>query len=553
MPDPSCRRAQSAEPSDILERVSDGVVGVDREWRYTYVNESALRMLDKRSEQMLGHGMWEVFPEAVGMPIHHAAYRAMESQEVSLVEDYNPALGKWFECRLYPSSNGLSIFFHDISARRRVETLLRGQSQVLELIVNGAALAVALDALLRVIEALGTGMRCSILLLDAEKKRLHHGAAPSLPASFTEAVDGIPIGPAAGSCGTAAFMAEPVIVQDIANDSKWVRYGPLALSHGLRACWSTPILDDTRGVLGTFAMYYGDVLTPRERDQDLVKMATHLAAIAILRDRAEREREERERMRQQNRALEELNRAALEASRLKSQFLANMSHELRTPLNAINGFSEFLLDQHAGPLTPKQHECLEYVLSSGRHLLRMVSDVLDLAKVEAGKLELFPETAGLCELLGDVCAIARSLARDKEISLDWRCEPPLEQATLDVQKFKQVLFNLLANAVKFTGPGGQVWVVARALDEERFEVSVRDTGMGIEAEDVPRLFERFQQLDSGATHRHGGTGLGLALAKRLVESQGGSIRVQSKLGVGSTFSFVLPRQLAVRVSAAPPA
>jgi signal transduction histidine kinase len=553
MPDQSYLRAQGAEPTGILERVSDGVVGVDREWRYTYVNESGLRMLDKRSEQMLGHGMWEVFPEAVGMPIHRAAYRAMESQEVSLVEDHNPALGKWFECRLYPSSNGLTIFFHDVSARRRVEALLRGQSQVLELIVHGAALPVALDALLRVIEALGTGMRCSILLLDAEKKHLHHGAAPSLPASYTEAVDGVAIGPAAGSCGTAAFTAEPVIVQDIASDPKWVHYKQLALSHGLRACWSTPILDDIHNVLGTFAMYYGDVLTPRERDQDLVKMATHLAAIAILRDRAEREREERERMQQQNRALEELNRAALEASRLKSQFLANMSHELRTPLNAINGFSEFMLDEHAGPLTLKQQECLQYVLSSGRHLLRMISDVLDLAKVEAGKLELFPETSGLCELLGDVCAIASSLAREKEISLDWRCEPPLERATLDIRKFKQVLFNLLANAVKFTDRGGQVWVVARALDEDRFEVSVRDTGIGILAEDVPRLFEQFQQLDSGASHRHEGTGLGLALAKRLVESQGGTIHVESVLGVGSTFSFVLPRQLTARASAAPTA
>lgn len=543
MPEQSCLRALNAEPAGILARVSDGVVGVDSEWRYVYVNESALEMLERRAEELLGKNIWSVYPTAMERPIYRAALQAMATNEVALAEDYDPDFGKWFECRLYPSSNGLSIFFHDISARKRVEQLLRGQSQILELIAHGTSMPRVLDELLRVVESLARGMRSSILLMDVDGLHMRHGAAPSLPLSFTQAVDGAPIGPQAGSCGTAAYTAKPVVTMDIATDPKWADFKHLALPHGLRACWSTPIFDDADQVLGTFALYYGEVCSPNERDEDVVRMATHLAALAITRDRAERDRTERERIERRNKELEERNRAIQEASRLKSQFLANMSHELRTPLNAINGFSEYLIDLHAGPLTAKQLECLQYVLSSGRHLLRLVSDVLDLAKVEAGKLELFPERCLVVDVLGEVCSVVNGLAREKLIALDWRCEPPLEQATLDVQKFKQVMFNLLANAVKFTNPGGSVRVLARLVDAEHLEVRVADTGIGISPADLSKLFVRFQQLDHSSGPKQEGTGLGLALSKRLVECQGGTIGVESELGRGSTFYFTILREL----------
>jgi PAS domain S-box-containing protein len=533
-------------PPTILERVSDGVVGLDREWNYTYINDSALRLLQKRADEVLGRSIWEVFNEAVDSPVHGAMHRAMATQNVCFVEDHYAPLHSWFECRIYPSPNGLTVFFHDITERKRTQALLVGQARVLEQIAHGDPLESSLDTLLRLIETQCPDMRSSVLLLDESDQTLHHGAAPSLPACFTGPLDGTRIGPSAGSCGVAAFTREPVVTQDIANDPHWAPWRELALSVGLRACWSTPIFDDTQRLLGTFAMYYAEPSVPSERDLGVVQMATHIAAIAIGRHRAEQARSEQERVRQKNRELEESNRVVQEASRLKSQFLANMSHELRTPLNAINGFSEYLIDQHAGPLTAKQLECMQHVLSSGRHLLQLVSDVLDLAKVEAGKMEVFPEPCALCEILSEVCAVVNGLASDKGVALKWRCDPPLERATIDVQKFKQVLFNLIANAVKFTNRGGLVEVTARELDEARFEVRVRDTGIGISAEDVPKLFQRFQQLDSTASRRHAGTGLGLALAKRLVESMDGTIGVESELGVGSTFYCVLPRQLPTR-------
>jgi signal transduction histidine kinase len=529
-------------PPTILERVSDGVVGIDREWRYTYVNDSALRLLQRRSDQVIGHSIWEVFSDAIDTPFHRAMLVAMAKQDLCFVESYYEPLQSWFECRIYPSPNGLTVFFHDITERKRTQDLLLAQTRVLELIAHGSPLEQSLDALLRLIETQCPGMRSSVLLLDPSGRTLRHGAAPSLPETFTRPLDGTRIGPDVGSCGAAAFTREPVISEDIANDPNWSPWRELALSVGLRACWSTPIFDDTQQLLGTFAMYYRDPAVPKPRDQSVVQMATHIAAIAIGRHRAELAGKEQERIRQENRELEEANRVVQEASRLKSQFLANMSHELRTPLNAINGFSEYLIDQHAGPLTSKQAECLQHVLTSGRHLLQLVSDVLDLAKVEAGKMEVFPEPCALCEIFAEVCAVVNGLACDKGIALHWQCDPPLERVTIDVQKFKQVLFNLLANAVKFTHHGGEVNVIARELDAARFEVRVTDTGIGISADDMPKLFQRFQQLDSGVGRRHEGTGLGLALTKRLVESMNGTIGVESQLGVGSTFYCVLPRQ-----------
>ncbi|HEY6878740.1 MAG TPA: ATP-binding protein [Polyangiales bacterium] len=531
------------QPANILGRVSDGVAAFDRDWHYTYINESALKLLAMSRNEVIGNSIWELFPEALGRPFYIAMQRALESQEVGFVETYYPRFDTWFECRIYPSPSGVTLVFHDISERKQAQALLVGQARVLELIAHGASLSTSLDMLLRSIESQCRGMRCSILLLDADGLHLRHGAAPSLPDCFTRPVDGLEIGPEAGSCGTAAYTREPVLVQDIESDPKWSRWRELALSVGLRACWSAPIFDDSQRVLGTFAMYYGKTTAPSERDLRMVGMATHLAAIAITRDRNERERRAQERIIQKNRELEEANRAVLEASRLKSQFLASMSHELRTPLNAILGFSEYLIDRHAGALTEQQTECLQHVLVSGRHLLRLVSDVLDLAKVEAGKLSLCPNEFSLRDALDEVCAVVNALALVKRVRLEVSCDPSLDQVTLDPQKFKQVLYNLLANAVKFSGDGGSVTVQARALGSDQLEVRVRDSGLGICDEDLPKLFVEFQQLETQVNRRYEGTGLGLALAKRLVESQRGRIGVETEPGVGSTFYVVLPRTL----------
>jgi PAS domain S-box-containing protein len=229
-----------------------------------------------------------------------------------------------------------------------------------------------------------------------------------------------------------------------------------------------------------------------------------------------------------------------EASRMKSEFLANMSHELRTPLNGIIGFAEFLADEKPGKLNPKQADYLNDILNSGRHLLQLINDVLDLAKVEAGKMELTPEIFSLAKAIDEVCAVAKPLASKKQISLAVRVAPELSTVTLDPQKFKQVLYNLVSNAIKFTDDAGRVEVMATVYDQHRFKLAVSDNGIGIQTEDLTRLFHEFEQLESGASRRYEGTGLGLALTRKIVELQTGTISVESEVGKGSTFAVVLP-------------
>jgi protein-histidine pros-kinase len=229
------------------------------------------------------------------------------------------------------------------------------------------------------------------------------------------------------------------------------------------------------------------------------------------------------------------------ANRMKSEFLANMSHELRTPLNAIIGFSEFLVDGKAGKLAPKQVEYLTDVLNSGRHLLQLINDVLDLSKVEAGRMELHPETFSVSKAIEEVCSVIVPLAQKKDINIEKKVDPEVDSVTLDLQKFKQILYNLLSNAVKFSHDQGKVEVFVLPHERAHLQLRVKDTGIGIRTEDFGKLFVEFQQLDSGAARHYQGTGLGLALTKKMVEFQQGSISVESKVGEGSTFTVVLPR------------
>jgi PAS domain S-box-containing protein len=228
-----------------------------------------------------------------------------------------------------------------------------------------------------------------------------------------------------------------------------------------------------------------------------------------------------------------------DASRLKSEFLATMSHELRTPLNGIIGFSEFLIDEKAGALNARQKEYLTDVLASGRHLLRLINDVLDLSKIEAGRMDIVPESFDLVLAVDEVCGVVSPIALSKSISLVRHVSEEVAQVTLDRHRFVQILYNLLSNAIKFTNTGGEV---SLSLDRngDLLRLQVRDTGIGISPENLQKLFLEFQQLDSGTGRRHDGTGLGLVLTKRLVELQHGSVRVESEVGKGSVFTVQLP-------------
>jgi signal transduction histidine kinase len=253
------------------------------------------------------------------------------------------------------------------------------------------------------------------------------------------------------------------------------------------------------------------------------------------------EQQVQERTRELARALAELDDKSHEleaASHHKSEFLANMSHELRTPLNAISGFSQVLRKELYGEINEKQAEYLDDVLASARHLLSLIDDVLDLSKVEAGKIELQVEPFSLPAALERGVVMVREGAANGGVRISLSSEPGIDTVIGDERRVRQVVFNLLSNAVKFTPAGGTVDLAAARFDGE-VRVSVSDSGLGIDPDDQARIFEEFQQAAAGREQREG-TGLGLALSKRLVELHGGRIWVESQLGKGSTFVFTLP-------------
>jgi PAS domain S-box-containing protein len=231
-------------------------------------------------------------------------------------------------------------------------------------------------------------------------------------------------------------------------------------------------------------------------------------------------------------------RAAGEA---KTRFVASVSHELRTPLNAIIGFSELMLDGAAGPTTEEQAEYLGDILSSARHLLDLINDILDLSKLDAGKMQFRPERCDLADLLKEVCDVIRPLADKKSLAVSTVVAGPMD-ASIDPSRFKQVLYNFLSNAVKFTPDGGQIAVRLSLEDGPAARVEVEDNGIGIAAQELPMLFQEFHQFSNGRASGQG-TGLGLALTKRIVEAQGGRVEARSTQGEGSVFSAVLPLTL----------
>jgi signal transduction histidine kinase len=263
-----------------------------------------------------------------------------------------------------------------------------------------------------------------------------------------------------------------------------------------------------------------------------IEMPDGRLVAAAIRDVTERKRD-----------LEEQNRRMQEANRLKSEFLANMSHELRTPLNAIIGFTKLLHGGKAGPLSDTQVEYLGDILNSSRHLLQLINDVLDLAKIESGRTEIRVESVDLNKIAREVRDILRGLATEKRIALTVTVDSRLPAVRVDPRLLKQLLYNYLSNAIKFTPDEGRVTMRIEPLGKRAFRVEVDDTGIGIRPEDMPRLFVEFQQLDASSAKRYPGTGLGLALTKRIVELQGGKVGLSSEPGKGSTFFAELPLEV----------
>jgi GAF domain-containing protein/anti-sigma regulatory factor (Ser/Thr protein kinase) len=364
---------------------------------------------------------------------------------------------------------------------------------------------------------------------DEESEEFHLRGSHQIDKEFVEALRASPIRLGGGPLGKAASSRASVEVTDILDEREYtaVRFRPLLGRLGYRSLLAVPLLREEKimGGLTIFRRTTGSF--PPEVVNLLQTFATQ-SVLAIQNARLFRE-------------IEDKSRQIEAANRHKSEFLANMSHELRTPLNAIIGFSEVLQERFFGELNEKQAEYTDDILTSGRHLLSLINEILDLSKVEAGRMELEVATFDLPLAIDNARTFVRERAVKHGINLDVTVDERLGDFVGDERKIKQILLNLLSNAVKFTPEGGRIGINARQTNGA-VEISVSDTGVGIAPEDQAKIFEEFRQVGSDNAKKIEGTGLGLTLAKKFVELHGGKMWVESEVGKGSKFFFTLPVQ-----------
>jgi len=421
--------------------------------------------------------------------------------------------------------------FKELEARTTQLTRSVGELKALGEVGQAVSSTLDLETVLSTIVSRATQLAGvdggSIYEYDEAREEFSLRTADRLPDELVEAMRAAPIRKGEGILGQMAMTSAPVQIPDIMDEGRYQSHvREILVRLGYRSLLTVPLLRENH-LLGGLTV---NRKRPGEFDADVIALLQTFAsqsALAIQNARLFRE-------------IEVKGRQLEIASQHKSEFLANMSHELRTPLNAIIGFSEVLGERLFGEMNDKQAEYVGDITESGRHLLALINEILDLSKIEAGRMELDLGEFDLATTVDNTLALVRERAQRREITLNCSVDERIATIHADERKVKQVLLNLLSNALKFTPEGGTIDVRASAHDD-RVEISVTDTGVGIAPEDLEAVFEEFRQVGTAAKKIEG-TGLGLAISRKFIELHGGKIRVTSEVGKGATFAFTVPRR-----------
>lgn len=422
-------------------------------------------------------------------------------------------------------NDSVSQLKQQIIARKKTESLLEAEKIILSKIVSGVSLGDALELLVLTIEDYFPGSFGSILMMSDEG-RLYHGASPNLPKSYTRQIDGLKIGPSVGSCGTAAYSGETIIVTDTQSDPRWVNYRELAREYGIKSCWSTPIFSSTNSILGTFALYFSTVRSSTELEHKLIKNSAHIASLAIERHRTQqtlamllrKEQQERERVENEN--------------RIKDNFLAMLSHEIRNPLGAIANVAHTL--EALGTANKEQAALQEILINESMNLRCILNDLLDMARLNSGKVTLNLEKLDMAKMVTEAVSILR-IAHPKRI-LVTQFDNDVGWISGDRTRIQQIIKNLVDNAFKYSDEGDRVTLTV-ASDDRNCILKVLDVGIGMDADALNNVFNPFIQSVRPGKHSDG-LGLGLSLVREFVELHGGSVSASSA-GVGQGSEFIV--------------
>lgn len=531
------RKRSEVELRALFTSMTDVIIVFDREGRYLRIAPTNPSRLFRPADEMLGKTIREVLPPETHEPFLEAIRRALDTGEVVKIE-YPLDIGGtryWFDASVSRlSENEVFWVARDVTERHEFEEKLQRQNEYLAISAEIGRLVTStldLETLFKrtvdlVRERFGFYHAGIFIIDEGGFNATIKAATGKAGEEMVRRGHSLAVG-SRSIVGTVTATGQPMVVNDTVTDPI---HRPNPLLPNTRSEAAFPLRIGTR-IIGALDIQSE---SPNAFSQDAVNILQTLAdQIAVAIDNA-RSYE----LAQQ--AIKEMR----ELDQLKSQFLANMSHELRTPLNSIIGFSRVILKGIDGPITELQQQDLTAIYNSGQHLLRLINDILDLSKIEAGKMELAMEdNVNIAELIESVIPTTKGLIKDKPITLIQKIAPDLPPVRADQTRIRQVLLNLLSNAAKFTEQGSiTIEADLQRTPDNRQEIIIKviDTGPGIAEKDMSKLFQPFSQVDASPTRKTGGTGLGLSISRRLVEMHGGQIGVQSEVGKGSTFYFTLP-------------
>jgi len=525
------------QPVQILESISGGFFSLDKDYRFTYWNRAAEEGTGLKREEVLGKNVFEIFPNAKGAELGERYRLAMESKSVQSFETAykDDRFEAWYNIRIYPAGSGISVLFHDITDQKRQQRQKEALLEISRVIITSRQVdELCLKAAEKIGEFLGIPSRLVCLYQFDSRAQMLHLISPSvteIPDIPEDVAHKIVHEAETSLVVQCALSRETAATSDLARASLAPYLEPEIKSYKLKTLVCLPLVvqNDVQGILEILSAkevkYIGDEL-------GMLTVISNELSTGLSRRRLVDE------IALKNIELETEKLKTEEANEVLKRFLATFSHELRAPLNSIVGFSELLANGLANLPTASVEDFMKNINESGKHLQDLVNDILDLSKIEAGKLDLYIDTYPVSDFVESVSRVLQTAIQLKMINLEFQISDEVDQLVVDQTRFKQILVNLIANAVKYSDLQGRVVVSIRRVENE-IEVAVKDEGPGIKPEDRGNLFRPFQQSKSGKGGKEG-TGLGLAITKRLVELHGGYIWVDSAPGKGTSFCFRIP-------------